>query len=253
MAVVSAKGRHRFPDRRATAPSPAASGSTTPIRVAASTPPVTSIRIRSRRTPGWTRYFALQSEIKRYIADCVERFDLRSRMRFNTAVQSVRLCRCRQDDGRSRSTDRRATRSLIAALSSARSGSSMSRSIRRSRALRASRARSSTPRAGRAASIIRDKRVALIGTGASQPSGRARRLRLMSRGLWSSSARRNGCAASLGYHDAVGEAHRWAFRNIPFYWQLVPPTPRLAVWRSCLAVVAHRSQSAPGRSHLAGQ
>ena len=49
------------------------------------------------RNPNWTREFPGQAEIQRYLLDCVEHFQLRSRIQFDTLVTEVRL---NETDGR---------------------------------------------------------------------------------------------------------------------------------------------------------
>lgn len=40
--------------------------------------------------PNWPRYFSLQPQIKKYINECVERFDLKPHMRMNTEAREIR-------------------------------------------------------------------------------------------------------------------------------------------------------------------
>lgn len=169
------------------------------------------------QNPDWSRYFALQSEIKRYIADCVDRFGLRSRMRLNTAVQSVAYV---DDDKRWKVTlagpegeevvDCGAVISAVGQLNEPFYPRIKDLETFKGPVFHSARWPQGVEYKG--------KRVALIGTGASSlqvgptiAPDVARLVVFQRSPQW--------LRGKPGYHDSVSEAHRWAFRNIPHYGQ----------------------------------
>jgi 4-hydroxyacetophenone monooxygenase len=167
------------------------------------------------QNPDWSRHFALQPEIKRYIAACVERFGIAEHVRLATTVTGVRF-----DDG---------AKTWSATLA----GPNGAETITASAVVSAVGQLSEPfyPSIPGLASFEGDvahtgawpndfdyanKRVALIGTGASSVqvgptiAPAVQRLLVFQRSAqWFNSR--------TGYHKPVTEGQRWAFRNIPGY------------------------------------
>lgn len=167
------------------------------------------------QNPDWSRYFALKGEIKRYIADCVDRFGLRGRLRLNTKVQSAAYV-----DGEKRwkvtlvgpkgeeSVDCGAVVSAVGQLNEPFYPSFKGLESFKGPVFHSARWPADVDHAG--------KRVALIGTGASSLqvgptiAPDVKQLIVFQRSpQW--------LRAKPGYHDQVSAAHRWAFGNIPAY------------------------------------
>lgn len=167
------------------------------------------------QNPDWSRYFASKDEIKRYIADCIDRFGLRDHLRLNTAVTSADF-----DDGAKRWTvtlqGPGGTETLSCGAVVSAVGQLNEPATPRFKGIDTFKGPVAHTARWPEGLDYANKRVALIGTGASSVQvGPAiapdvKRLVVFQRSpQW--------LRSKPGYHDAVSAAHRWAFRNIPHY------------------------------------
>jgi 4-hydroxyacetophenone monooxygenase len=167
------------------------------------------------QNPDWSRYFALQPEIRDYIADCVERFGIASHLRLATNVSSARF-----DDKRQlwdvtlagASGEEIVTASAVVSAV----GQLSEPFYPEVKGLASFKGPVLHTGAWRGGLDYAGKRVALIGTGASSVqvgptiAPDVQRLLVFQRSAqWFNSR--------TGYHRAVTDAQRWALRHIPGY------------------------------------
>jgi 4-hydroxyacetophenone monooxygenase len=164
------------------------------------------------QNPDWSRYFASKDEIKRYIADCVDRFGLREHLRLNAAVRSTVY-----DDTHKRWTVTLESNETIecAAVVSA-VGQLNEPAFPHINGLETFRGPVVHTARWPADLDCTGKRVALIGTGASSVQVGPAIAPLVQR-LVVFQRSPQWLRSKPGYHDAVSEAHRWVFRNVPHY------------------------------------
>ncbi len=168
--------------------------------------------------PDWGHYFATQAEIADYVKDCVKRFGLDRKTRLNTEVRAARYddrtkrwaVDIRDAAGNAETLHVNAVVSAVGQLNVPtypniegleRFGGIVVHSARWPRDL-----------------VYKNKRVVLIGAGSSGVqvgptiAPDVKRLTVFQRSpQW--------FASRVNYHGEVSEAQRWAFRNIPFFWE----------------------------------
>lgn len=167
------------------------------------------------QNPDWSRFFASKDEIKQYISDCIDRFGLRGRLRLNTTVKSADFDDSSQTwtvtiDGPGGS-EMLSCGAVVSAV-----GQLNEPATPRFKGLDTFQGPIAHTAQWPEALNYSNKRVALIGTGASSVQvGPAiapdvKRLMVFQRSpQW--------LRSKPGYHDSVHPAHRWAFRHIPNY------------------------------------
>lgn len=168
--------------------------------------------------PDWGHYFATQTEIAQYVKDCVKRFGLDRKMRLNTEVRAARYddktkqwaVDIQDASGKTETLHVNAVVSAVGQLNVPacpkiegldKFGGPVVHTARWPRDL-----------------VYKNRRVVLIGAGSSSVqvgptiAPDVERLIVFQRSpQW--------FASRVNYHGKVSEVQRWAFRNIPFFWE----------------------------------
>jgi 4-hydroxyacetophenone monooxygenase len=166
--------------------------------------------------PEWSSFFAKRDEILKYIFDCVEKFDVRKRIRFGEEVIDARYdeetslwrVRTRTSDGREREL---ATNVLVPCV-----GALNRPAIPNIRGLGDFKGPAFHTAQWRTDVDLKGKRVAMIGTGASgmqtAPSiaPDVAQLTIFQRS-------QHWAIRHPLYHASVGEDVKWVIRHVPFY------------------------------------
>lgn len=167
--------------------------------------------------PDWSRYFAKRDEIQKYIEDTTDKFGLREHIRFGVSVETARLdeesglwlLHCLDGEERTLTL---ACNALITAVGHNVPATPKLPGLQdfRGEVLHTARWNSDVS--------LKDKRVAMIGTGASgMQAGPA--LAPIVRKLTVFQRTPHWAMGNPNYHRTVPEGQKWALRHIPYFNQ----------------------------------